>query len=127
VLTPAGRDRATKGAHQQFSLPNPHLIVCVTQRRANPFKYCCGREDLDPAVSLPRSRVIGRGGMGDIYRATDSVLGRVVAIKILAERFADDIRPRALYRKRCRRGLLTLSRSTTSARTTTVRSSSWST
>ena len=28
--------------------------------------------------------------MGDIYRATDSVLGRVVAIKILAERFAQD-------------------------------------
>src|SRR2546428_2678287 len=28
--------------------------------------------------------------MGDIYRATDAVLGRVVAIKILAERFAQD-------------------------------------
>jgi serine/threonine protein kinase len=34
--------------------------------------------------------LIGRGGMGDIYRATDSVLGRVVAVKILAERFAED-------------------------------------
>src|SRR5712691_12965939 len=28
--------------------------------------------------------------MGDIYRATDSVLGRVVAIKILADRYAQD-------------------------------------
>src|SRR6266567_9216379 len=28
--------------------------------------------------------------MGDIYRATDSVLGRVVAIKILADRYARD-------------------------------------
>ena len=36
--------------------------------------------------------------MGDIYRATDSVLGRVVAIKILAERFAQDAAgPRALH------------------------------
>jgi eukaryotic-like serine/threonine-protein kinase len=33
---------------------------------------------------------IGRGGMGDIYRATDSTLGREVAIKILADRYAQD-------------------------------------
>src|SRR4051794_18241701 len=28
--------------------------------------------------------------MGDIYRATDSLLGRDVAIKVLAERYAED-------------------------------------
>ncbi|CAN5352011.1 hypothetical protein BH18ACT12_BH18ACT12_14370 [soil metagenome] len=33
---------------------------------------------------------IGRGGMGDIYRATDSTLGRTVAIKLLADRYAQD-------------------------------------
>jgi tRNA A-37 threonylcarbamoyl transferase component Bud32 len=33
---------------------------------------------------------IGRGGMGDIYLATDSVLVRKVAVKILADRYAQD-------------------------------------
>jgi eukaryotic-like serine/threonine-protein kinase len=33
---------------------------------------------------------IGRGGMGDIYRATDSILGRDVVVKVLADRFAQD-------------------------------------
>src|SRR5919199_5019043 len=33
---------------------------------------------------------IGRGGMGEIFRATDSVLGRAVAVKILGERYSQD-------------------------------------
>ena len=39
---------------------------------------------------------IGRGAMGEIYRATDATLGRAVAIKILARRYAenDDVRER---------------------------------
>src|SRR5438270_9147169 len=43
---------------------------------------------LPPRYRDPQA--IGRGGMGDIYRATDSTLGRAVAIKILAERYAQD-------------------------------------
>ena len=43
---------------------------------------------LPPRYRQPQQ--IGRGGMGDIYRATDSALGRDVAIKVLAERYSDD-------------------------------------
>ena len=33
---------------------------------------------------------VGRGGMGEIFRATDTTLGRAVAVKILDRRYAED-------------------------------------
>ena len=45
-------------------------------------------EILPPRYRRP-SR-IGYGGMGEIFRAEDEVLGRTVAIKVLAERYARD-------------------------------------
>jgi eukaryotic-like serine/threonine-protein kinase len=42
-------------------------------------------------------RQIGSGGMGDIFRATDSALHRDVAVKLLAERYAADLAVRERF------------------------------
>src|SRR6266576_1981851 len=49
---------------------------------------------------------IGRGGMGEIFRATDTTLGRAVAVKVLSEGYARD----ASVRERFTREALAVAR-----------------
>ena len=73
------------------------------------------RTDILPA-RYRDPKPIGRGGMGEIYRATDAVLGRDVAIKILAERYAQD----ASVRERFTREALAAARLSGEPNTVTI-------
>ncbi len=68
----------------ELAAASPGRVESSAERRADP-------EPLPEKIAgYPVEGLIGRGGIGLVYRATDPELGRTCAIKVLARRHAED-------------------------------------
>jgi serine/threonine protein kinase len=71
-----------------------HVVTGTVESRADLTGRRLGAYQID--------RLLGSGGMGDVYRARDTTLGRDVAIKVLPRAFAADAERRARFAREAR-------------------------
>ena len=83
MTPPTGEDVADEGTGETFvELPITSQAPEIVEKQGGTFA------PLYPAERYQDLGPLGKGGMGEVRRMQDLILGRVVAMKVLSERLA---------------------------------------
>ena len=84
-----------------FEVPEVYYFIRAAIARHLPTGYCFANT-WSKLAHYKILKKIGQGGMGEVYLAEDSKLGREVAIKVLPDAFAGDGDRRARFEREAR-------------------------